>query len=165
MANYSTETGNHLSDAEGILRDARTIVVVDWPSKDVPMTLASSGYQVLVKGGPEPDDYSAYALRDGEVEVRQIGRAPGQADLVYSHRPLDELSTIVAMARQVGASAVWCQSGLASDATKDPKGCWVSRDESQQARAMAESAGLLYVDDVYIFDVARQLATVRRPSS
>jgi len=73
-----------------------------------------------------------------------------------------DADTIVAMAKQLGVSAVWCQSGLASAATKAPKGCWVSRQESQQARAIAESAGLHYVDDVYIVDVARLLATKAR---
>jgi hypothetical protein len=56
-----------MSQAEQILAAASSIVLVDWPGRDVPDTLARAGYAVAVKGGPEPDNYSAYEVRDGEV--------------------------------------------------------------------------------------------------
>jgi hypothetical protein len=40
-----------------ILKTANTILVIDWPSKDVPESLARAGFQVIVKGGPGPGDY------------------------------------------------------------------------------------------------------------
>jgi predicted CoA-binding protein len=146
-----------MTEAEQILESARTVLVVDWPSRDVPDTLAEAGYTVVVKGGPEPDNYLVRELQDGEIVVRDIHRRPEQANLVYSHRPLDELPGIVTMAKEIGARAVWCQSGLASDETKDPAGCWVPDDASRKARRLVESAGLLYIQDPYIADTVRRL--------
>ena len=96
-------------------------------------------------------------LRDGEIVAKPESEPPAQIDLVYAHRPPSELPGIVALARRLGARAVWRQSGLGDPETRDPRGCWVSAEESLQAREIAESAGLRYVDDVYIGDVAREL--------
>ena len=82
---------------------------------------------------------------------------PTNVDLVYCHRPLGELPGIVVLAKDLGAQTVWCQSGLANSAAKDPKGCWVPDEASRQARTIVESAGLGYVDDVYIADAVRRL--------
>ena len=139
-----------------ILERARSVLVVDWPSRDVPDTLARAGYAVVVHGGPGPDPYSAYELRDGEVTVRQVGRPPQPADIIYTHRPLAELPGIVARAQDLGATAVWYQSGLAADGAKDPKGCWVPADESLQARRIVEAAGLTYIEAPYIADAVRE---------
>jgi predicted CoA-binding protein len=147
-----------MTDAERILKAASSVLVVDWPSRDVPDSLARAGYAVVVKGGPEPDNYQAQELRDGAVVARHVGRPPDHADIVYSHRGLGELPGIVQMARELGATAVWCQSGLAGPEVKDPKGCWVPEDESREARSLVESAGLAYVEDAYIADLARQLS-------
>lgn len=143
--------------AEEILGAARSVLVVDWPSRDVPDTLARAGYEVHVHGGPAPDDYSAYR-RDGDgVVVGRTGRQPDRADLVYSHRPLDELHGIVEMAQRVGARAVWVQSGRGADGRPDPRACWLPEPESRQARALVEAAGLAYVDDRYLPDEVRSL--------
>jgi predicted CoA-binding protein len=153
----AADTVTAMTDAERILEAADTVVVVDWPSKDVPDTLARAGFTVLVQGGPEPDHYSAHELSDGEIVVRPVGRPPDHADILYSHRPLEELPGIVAMAQKVGAKAVWCQSGVASGGAGDPKGCWLPEARSHAARTMVESAGLSYVDDTYIADAVRRL--------
>jgi predicted CoA-binding protein len=146
-----------MSDATQTLEATRSILIIDWPSRDVPDSLARAGYAVTVKGGPGPEDYSAYKLRDGEVVASHVGRAPDQVNLVYSHRPLTELPGILGMATELGAQALWCQSGLADAETNDPKGCWVSEEASGQARQLVEAAGLRYVDDVYIGDAVREL--------
>ena len=65
-----------MSEAEQILRGAGTILVVDWPTRDVPDTLVRAGYTVLVKGGPEPDNYWIFEVKDGEVVSRRTGQAP-----------------------------------------------------------------------------------------
>jgi predicted CoA-binding protein len=145
-----------VTGADKILAQANIVVVVDWPSRDVPDSLARAGYVVIVKGGPEPDNFSIYELRDGEVVSRETGQAPDQADLVYAHRPLGELSGIVEWATQLGAKAVWRQSGVAAGGVADPKGCWVPHSEAVEARRLVESAGLEYVDDVYIAEAVRQ---------
>ena len=148
-----------MSEAEQILRGTGSILVVDWPSRDVPDTLARAGYTVLVKGGPEPDNYWVYEVTGGEVVSRRTGQAPAAADLVYSHRPVAELPGIVAMAQRLGAGAVWLQSGMASDGTKTPHGCWMDQAASREARAIVESAGLRYVESPYIADEARRLGS------
>jgi predicted CoA-binding protein len=144
-----------VTEARQILRETGSILLVDWPSKDVPETLARAGYTVVVKGGPEPDNYWAYEVRDGEVVSRRTGQAPVAVDLVYSHRPVGELPGIVAVAQRLGAGVVWLQSGLASDGTRAPDGCWMDRAASRAARATVESAGLAYIEAPYIADEVR----------
>jgi hypothetical protein len=78
-------------------------------------------------------------------------------DLVYCHRPLDELPGIIALAGRLGARGLWWQTGLASDGGKDPSGCWAPPEESRQARELAAAARLAYIDDVYIADAVRAL--------
>ena len=148
-----------MTEAGQILRETGSILVVDWPSKDVPETLTRAGYTVLVKGGPEPDNYWAYEVRDGEVVSRRTGEAPAGVDLVYSYRPVEELPGIVAMPQHLGAGAVWLQSGVASDGTKTTDGCWMDQAASQAARAVVESAGLAYVEAPYIADEVRSRGT------
>jgi predicted CoA-binding protein len=145
--------------AEEILEAARSVVVVDWPSRDVPDTLARAGYEVHVHGGPGPEDWSAHRWDGGEVVVERTGRPPERADLVYSHRPLDELGGIVETAQRLGAVAVWVQSGRSPDGRRDPAGCWLAETESGWARALVEAAGLAYVDDRYLPDEVRRRTT------
>ena len=57
----------------------------------MPETLTRAGYVVLVQGGPQPDNYSVYEVRDGEVVSRRTGRSPTAVDLVYLYRPVEEL--------------------------------------------------------------------------
>ncbi len=137
------------------------MLVVDWPLVDVPETLARAGYATVEHGGPEPDNYSAYELKDGAVVMRRLGRAPEHADLVFTHRPVDELPQIVEFAKSIGATAVWIQSGLAAGGTPDRKGCWLSDDESHRARGIVESAGLSYIQEPYIADAVRDLVARR----
>ena len=144
-----------MGDAGQVLDTARTVVVIDWPTKDVPEALARAGYTVLVKGGPEPDNYSAYEVLGSEVVSRRTGAAPAAADLVYSYRPIEDLPGIVALAQRLGARAVWVQSGVASDGTKAPNGCWMDQAASRAAREIVESAGLAYIEAPYIADEVR----------
>ncbi len=39
-------------DLKEIFRTVQTILVIDWPSKEVPETLARAGFRVVVRGGP-----------------------------------------------------------------------------------------------------------------
>ena len=145
--------------ASQILAQARSVLVIDWPSRDVPATLAAAGLAVTVKGGPGPTDYTVWGVTDGEPATRQLGHAPEHADIVYCHRPFGELPGIIALAGRLGARALWWQTGLTSGGGKDPSGCWVPPKESRQARELAAAAGLAYVDDVYIADAVRARGT------
>jgi hypothetical protein len=142
---------------ERVLAHAASILVIDWPSRDVPETLTRSGYAVFVKGGPGPEDYAAWELRDSQVVVTPSGRPPRGVDVVYCHRPVAELPGILAVATELGAATVWLQSGLTGDGTRDPKGCWLPDGDAAQARTLVERAGLHYVGAPYIADVARGL--------
>jgi predicted CoA-binding protein len=144
--------------AREILARSKSVLLIDWPSRDVPATLAGAGFAVTVRGGPGPADYTAWEAGDGEPVTRPIGRAPDHVDLVYWHRPFTELPSIIAMAQRLGATTIWRQTGLTSAGTKAPDGCWVPPGESQQGRELAGAAGLSYVDDIYIADVVRGLA-------
>jgi predicted CoA-binding protein len=123
-------------DPSDVLRSAKTVLLVDYPSREIPDTLARAGYVVFARGGPGPDDYLAYDVEGERITERRVGQPPRHADLVYVHRPLEELAGIVQDAQRVGARAVWCESG------------------SEGARQIVESAGLVYVAEPPIVDVA-----------
>ena len=139
-----------------LLQGASRIVVVDWPSKDVPDSLARAGLEVSVHGGPEPDNWSIQEVgADGEVVGRGTGEPPTQADIVYSYRPIAELPEILEMADRVAAKTVWLQSGKDPEGKPDVRGTWFSAEDRSAARAAVEAAGFNYVDEPYIGDVAR----------
>ena len=142
-------------NVEEILKDIETVLVIDWPSKDVPDALALAGFKVVVKGGPRPEDYFAHEIQDGKVESRRVGFPPECADMVYSYRPLSELPGIILLAKTIHASAIWIQSGLSDAGIKNPQGCWLPEDELASARSMVESSGLRFISQPYIAEVAR----------
>ena len=112
-----------LEAAARVLAETSSVLVIDWPSRDVPASLAFAGFTVFVKGGPGPTDYAAWVLDSGEPVSRHLGREPGQVDLVYCHRPFGELPGIIALAARLGARALWWQTGLSSGGDgKDPSG-------------------------------------------
>ena len=72
--------GGQVSPIE-ILRAVETVLVIDWPSKEVPELLARARLRVVVRGGPGPEDYSIYqtnngAVNNGEVMERLTGCPP-----------------------------------------------------------------------------------------
>jgi predicted CoA-binding protein len=154
-ASSAAEALAALEAAARVLAETRSVLVIDWPSRDVPASLAFAGFTVFVKGGPGPADYAAWELDRGEPVSRPLGREPDQVDLVYCHRSFGELPALVALARRLGARAFWWQTGLTSGGGKAPSGCWVPPGQSRQARELAAAAGLGYIDDVYIADAAR----------
>ncbi|MDH3682855.1 MAG: CoA-binding protein [Acidimicrobiia bacterium] len=113
---------------EELLRRASAILLVDWPSREVPDSLALAGYDVVASVGPGPEDYSDYVVEGGEVVSRHVGRPPERVEIVYAFRPVEELPAIVALAESVGAETVWCEA------------------RSDQARRIVDASGLTYVD-------------------
>ena len=144
-----------MNDVATLLGGTKTVLLIDWPSRDVPDTLARSHFTVISNDGP--DEYNEYEVDGGEIRVRDVGQLPKRADLVYTHRPIDELPEIVDTAKALGAKAVWIQSGRDKTGAKDPRGCWMPQAESARARKLVEGAGLTYVEAPYIADVARAL--------
>lgn len=127
-----------MSDADDVLTHSKTVVAIDWPSQDVPTTLAAAGYRTFSHEGPGDEAWYLY-----EGEKRTHSTPPEAADLVYTYRPVDELPDIVEFAQQLGAHAIWFEEGR--------------RDAEQAlaARAIVEAAGLTYLDDPYIVDALR----------
>ena len=142
---------------KNILSTVKSVLVIDWPSKEVPELLAHAGLQVVVQGGPGPEDYSAYEVNDGQIGVRRIGHPPQHADLVYCYRPFSELPGIIALAKTLHARIIWSQSGLLDGGKKDARGCWLPSPELQRVRELAQSAGLIHISEPCIGDVARQI--------
>jgi predicted CoA-binding protein len=133
-----------------VLMDTESIVLIDWPSRDVPDTLARAGYHVVSQDGPGDEGYNAYESTGPEIVVRATGVAPDHADLVYTHRPFDELPEIVDFARRIGARAIWSEAG------PDTSG-------AEGARRMVEAAGLVYIDAPRITAAVRDHRRPRPP--
>ena len=152
-----TVEGPPLHPTGAILRATRSALVIDWPSRDVPETMVRAGWTVTVRNGPGARDFAAFERDGDDIVSRPVGVAPDHVDLVYVHRPLAELEAQVGVARALGATAIWRQSGLAADGRKDPLGCWVPAEEAAAARRLVAAAGLAYVDSPYIGDALRGL--------
>jgi len=142
-----------MTDVAKLLAGTKSVLLIDWPSRDVPDTLARGGFTVVSNDGP--DEHNSYEVEGSEVRVREVGKLPKHADLVYTHRPIDELPEIVDTAKAVGANAVRIQSGRDPTGAKDPRGCWLPPEESAKARAIVEGAGLTYIEAPYIADAVR----------
>lgn len=69
------------------VRDATSVYVIDWPSRDIPESLARAGIETFVHGGPRPDDVDVYAVGDGgAVVATKRGSPPDRADVVRRNR-------------------------------------------------------------------------------
>ena len=77
----------------------------------------------------------------GEPVYRTLGDVPEQIGLVNVFRPSDQTPKIARQAVAAGATALWLQLGIASP----------------EARAIAEEAGLLYVEDRCLIIEQRRL--------
>jgi uncharacterized protein len=77
----------------------------------------------------------------GEQVYRRIGDVPEQVGLVDVFRPPRQAPDIARQAVAAGATALWLQLGIAS----------------AEARAIAEAAGLLYVEDRCLIIEQRRL--------
>lgn len=84
----------------------------------------------------------------GEPVYRTLRDVPVQIGLVDVFRPPEQTPDIARQAVAAGATALWLQLGIAS----------------QEARAIAEEAGLLYVEDRCLIIEQRRLQ-VRAPGS
>ncbi|MGI8929379.1 MAG: CoA-binding protein [Candidatus Limnocylindrales bacterium] len=89
--------------------------------------------------------------------MEYVVRLQERADIVCTHRPVDELSEVVETVKTMGAKAVWIQSGRDSGGVKNPHGVWLAPDDSRRARDIVEVAGLEYVEAPYIGDAVRTL--------
>jgi hypothetical protein len=115
---------------ERILTTYQTITVVGAsaaPAKaahSVPAHMQQLGWRIIPVN-PHADEIL------GEPVYRQLADVPEQVGLVDVFRPSPQTPDVARQAVAVGATALWLQLGVASE----------------EARAIAEGAGLLYVED------------------
>lgn len=118
------------SSIEKILRTYDTITVVGAsadPAKaahDVPAYMKHRGWHIIPVN-PRADEIL------GETVYRTLADIPEQVGLVDVFRPSEQTPEIARQAVAAGATALWLQLGI----------------RSAEAREIAESAGLLYIED------------------
>lgn len=137
-----------IDTVDRILRRARRIAVVGLSpdparaSHDVASALQRRGYEI-VPVNPMCDEVL------GERAWPSLADVPGEVDLVDVFRRAEHLPGIAREAAAIGAPALWNQLGLVSD----------------EARAIAEEAGLDYVEDRCLkVEVARRGLTAPEPN-
>jgi len=125
---------------ERILTSYDTITVVgasgapDKAAHSVPAHMQRHGWRIIPVN-PHADEIL------GACVYRVLGDIPEQVGLVDVFRPPDQTPDIARQAVAAGATALWLQLGIAS----------------AEARAIAEDAGLLYVDDRCLIIEQRRL--------
>ncbi len=119
-----------MENTERILREFRTIAVVGL-SRDaskaahaIPARLQRSGFRII-----PVNPFVASLL--GETAYPRLAEVPFSVEVVLVFRPSAEAASIARQAVAIGAKALWLQQGIVS----------------AEARQIAESAGLLYVED------------------
>jgi predicted CoA-binding protein len=116
--------------AKEILEQTTIIAVVGasrFPEKEahtVPAEMQDAGFRIV------PVNPHAEQLF-GQKAYRRLEDIPEPVDLVNVFRPSEDTPEVVRSAVRIGAKAVWLQLGIASD----------------QARRIAEEAGIDYVED------------------
>ncbi|MDP9371338.1 MAG: CoA-binding protein [Chloroflexota bacterium] len=119
-----------MADPRAVLERARTVAVVgmstepETPARHVPLQLQAAGFRVI------PVNPNAEEIA-GERAYPRLTDVPEPVDVVEVFRPSKEAPGIARDAVAIGAKALWLQLGLRSD----------------EARQIAESAGLDYVED------------------
>ena len=136
------------SVVEQILTTYDTITVVGAsasPAKDahaVPLHMQRHGWRII-----PVNPHAATIL--GQPVYRRLSDVPEQVGLVDVFRPSAETADVARQAVAAGATALWLQRGIASD----------------EARAIAEDAGMLYVEDRCLIIEQRRLALEAPTSS
>ncbi len=132
-----------MDTSETILRSFSTLAVVGMsrdPNKSahsVPASLQASGFRIV------PVNPYAGELLLGEHTYASLRDIPFPIEVVVVFRPSEDVPPIARDAVAIGAKALWLQQGIVS----------------AEARAIAEGAGLLYVEDL-CFAVERAMRRI-----
>ena len=102
-----------LADPKQILRSAKSILLVDWASRDVPLSLVQAGFEVFCAS---PGRYSVVELgEDNCIFFHQLEKNPAHVDIVNVFRPENEHEEIVARyVIPLGAKVLWLQPSIGS---------------------------------------------------
>lgn len=146
-----------IEGAVRFLRNAEEIVLIDWVSREIPRVLVEAGFSVISKNGPEPDNWGRAELRGGDVHFTRVD-PPTHADLLHLDWTLG-FHDYLELARSIGVRTFWYHSAATKPpAPADPSGCWIPARKSARLRAAVQAAGMNYIDDHYIVDIARRIA-------
>src|ERR1700753_970506 len=78
---------------EDILKNIKTILLVDWPNTDVPKSLLNAGFIVF---SYSPDEYTVISQTDGgKLVFSKLDEQPTSVDLVNVYRPEAEHAAII----------------------------------------------------------------------
>ncbi|MDF3070614.1 MAG: succinate--CoA ligase [Polyangiaceae bacterium] len=119
-----------MDNVERILREFRTIAVVGLsrdPSKAahaIPARMQLAGFRVIPVN-PQVENVL------GEKSYATLADVPFSVEVVLVFRPSEQAAAVAKDAVKIGAKALWLQQGIVSE----------------EARALAEGAGMLYVED------------------
>ena len=126
-----------MPDPTQILRSAKSILLVDWSSPDVPRALVEAGFEVFTAS---PGRYSVVELDQDHLNFRRLTDRPAHVDIVNVYRPEDEHEAIVANHLiPLGAKVLWLQPSITR----------------VTARQLALQHGFQLVEDVDIASVVR----------
>jgi predicted CoA-binding protein len=134
-----------VADPREVLETSTTVAVVgmstdpDKAAHTVPVSLHEAGYK-LYPVHPKADQIAGL---DAYASLADLPEAP---DVVDVFRPADEAPDIARQAVQAGAKVLWLQLGITSD----------------EARSLAEDAGLGYVEDHCIGTERRRYGISKR---
>ena len=118
---------------KSLLESARTVAIVglstdpEKPSSVIAEILIGAGYDVIPVH-PKAQEILGWTAYPSLAEI------PVPVDIVDVFRPADEAAGIARAAAAIGAKTLWLQLGIASE----------------EARTVAEAAGLRYVEDTCI---------------
>lgn len=124
----------------GILTAARTIAVVGMSQTDgkaarsIPKILVERGWDVVPVN---PNHETIQGMRS----YAALAQVPRAVDLVVVFRPAAEAPDLARQAVEIGAGGLWLQAGIRSD----------------EARAIAEPAGLTFVQSACSGALAKRL--------
>lgn len=142
-----------------VLERSKVILLIDWPSPEVPRALLKSGFKVfcyspngytraeIVAEYPEEvnqqDVFPPKNKGEGYLIFYPVPDSPGKVDIVNIYRPGDEHAKIIAdHVIPLGAKCIWLQAPVCS----------------AEARLLAEQRQLIFIEGYDIAEIARQLA-------
>jgi len=148
-----------MKSPELILKEAKTILLVDWPNQGVARALLNAGFNVLGFSpagykvaeltADSPGDAGQFSVFPSEdltdtnyLVFRQLTEAVPSIDIVNVYRPEGEIAGIVTnQVEKLGAKTLWLHPPVVSDL----------------ARRMATERGLNFVEGIDISEIARSL--------
>lgn len=102
-----------------VLKNAKTILLIDWPDKSVPMALLKAGFMVI---SYSPGKYTLLSYETSYAEDKLVFNdlegTPGEVEIVNIFRPEQEHQEIFERhVLPLKAKAVWLQPPLTSSKT------------------------------------------------